>query len=109
MTYLLANDLPPNRGMRRAELDENDLEWILNSLRLMQEHQQRLASENRGKKLSKGDVLRTTGAGGDKDYVLDKDAPEVDLAEDMFLPQFNEVTDLRERLVAFIGRDLTDG
>ena len=69
---------------REDILTEDDMEWVLNSLRLQQEQQQDLAATEVD--LDTGESLST-----------------------MFLEQHGDVTSLRERLVTLAGRDLTDG
>jgi len=75
---------------REDILTEEDMEWVLNALRLMQEHQQELAGDHAESELS-GPSEVTINIG------------------DMFLEQHGDVTGLRERLVTLAGRDLTDG
>jgi hypothetical protein len=89
---------------RILELDEEQMEWILNSLRLMQEKQQELAAAHNDKHLTADDVMRTKG----KEFVLAEGAEPVDLSK-LFQEQYHDVTKLREELVQLIGRDLTDG
>jgi hypothetical protein len=111
-TYILSMVDDQESESKRLDITEEGMEWIFNSLRFMQEKMQELATTERGKKLGRDDVLRAMGGPGpDKEYVLGDDAPkqEIDLGEDLFLPQYHDITELRESLVTFVGRDLTDG
>lgn len=74
---------------RQIELTDSDLEYILNALRLYQEDQMRLAREHQGEELN--------GPVG-----------TISISDDLFLGQYKEVTDLREKLVDFCGHDLTE-
>jgi len=93
-------------------LSETDMEWFLNSLRLMQESQQKLAAENHGKELSAEDVANSLNANPDagkgREWIPTDPEAKFNVGE-MFAEQFNEVTELRERIVEFVGHDLTDG
>lgn len=95
-----------------VELDDEKVEWILNSLRLMQEKQQEHATNNSGKKLTKQQIVDALNMGGDlgksREWETPDGAAEVDLGE-FFLEQFQAVTDLRESIVLAVGNDLTDG
>jgi hypothetical protein len=76
-------------GTAPIDLDCEAMEWLLNSLQLMQIQQQELARKfnQEHPKVEEGDP---------------------DFSEDLFQPQLHSVTELREKLVGFIGRDLTD-
>lgn len=98
---------------RIVNLDAEQLEWILNSLRLMQEEQQELATKHAGETLTKEDVVEALNASGDLGKGRDWEVPEghegeaIDLSE-MFREQFADVTTLRESIVEACGRDMTD-
>jgi hypothetical protein len=87
-------------GVRETVMDMNDedMEWVLNSLRLMQEHQQELAGEHKDHVIRASDI-------GEGSTTPDAEAH----VGDMFLEQHGDVTSLRERIVTLVGRDLTDG
>jgi hypothetical protein len=97
-----------------VNLDEEQIEWILNSLRLMQEAQQASATKHAGEEMTKQDVVDALNTGGDLGKSRDWKVPEgseeekVNMGE-FFLEQFQAVTDLREAIVQATGRDLTEG
>jgi hypothetical protein len=84
---------------REEILTSSDMEWIHNSLRLMQEKQQEKAAEHSGHIITASDI----GEGSET-----PDAT-IDIGEDLFQGQFHDVTGLRERLVTLVGYDMTDG
>ena len=98
--------------IHNVDLDEEQMEWILNSLRLMQEQQQQNATENTGKTLTKQDIVDALNIGGDIGKGRNWKTPDPDAVVDLnefFLEQFHDVTALRESLVQAVGGDLTDG
>lgn len=102
-TYILSKVDDGISDSERIDLTEGEMEWIFNSVRLMQERQQSLATENYGQYLTRQDIQSAMGVEPDPVKV-----PPVDIGE-MFREQYSEVTDLREKLVELIGRDLSDG
>lgn len=95
-----------------VSLDSEQLEWITNSLRLMQEKQQELATRNYGKTITKQDVVDALNTAGDLGKGREWETPDGEASVDMgefFLESFQDVTTLRESIVEAIGRDLTDG
>jgi hypothetical protein len=83
---------PPEK---RIALDGEDMEWILNSLRLMQEQQGSLAAQFSEHTLELGPAAASPTSTGVA-------------TANLFLEQHECVTNLRERLVGLCGRDLTD-
>jgi hypothetical protein len=81
------------------DLSEEDMEWIFNSLRLMQERQQELARENDGRIITASEI-------GEGSSTPDM---SIDIGKAMYQEQYHDVTNLRERFVELAGRDLTDG
>ena len=86
---------------RTVQLTESQMEWILNSLRLQQENQQRLASP--------GALIQLEDLGVDPGIPLKEGAVTAEDIQEYFRVQFTDVTELREQLVTLCGRDLTDG
>ena len=75
-------------------ISDSDMEYIFNALREAQIQQQQLAGEYDGQQLA-GEYDGQQGLG-------------IDLGKDLFQEQYHEITDLRERLVQFVGYDMTD-
>lgn len=95
-----------------VNLDEEQIEWILNSLRLMQEKQQEHSTKHSGEFLTKQQIVDALNTGGDLGKNRDWETPDGEVTVDMgefFLDQFQAVTALRESIVHAVGRDLTDG
>lgn len=81
------------------ELSEEQLEWILNSLRMMQEHQLKMAQE-------------AVADGQAEEHNLGDEVPMEDRyisIPAMAREAHQSITELREAIVQAVGYDLTDG